>query len=386
MNPVRKFLVLLTLLAVIFVAACVPAPATPAEIIAEPANTESVSEVVENTIAPDLSSLSFVDGTGKQVNLPGIPQRIVVAGKATPYVLDTLYMFPEIASKLIALEVRGFDTQAFLELVDPKVQVKTFLDLDSGPEQIAPHNPDLVILKNISLGKLGATLEEINIPVMGLNLETPEAFYADLQALGIVLGNQPRADELVAFYQSQQDMVAKMVAGLSAEEKPSVLVLQYTEDGSDVTFTVPPAAYLQTTMIQNAGANPVWLDADGGADGWIQVSLEQIAAWDPEMVFVVHYGGDSNTVAQTLMESPLWQDLQAAKTGQIYGYPADFASWDLIDPRWILGEQWLVKIIQPERAKELDLIAQVKDFYRVAFGLSDQAIEESVLPKLDELK
>ena len=207
------------------------------------------------------------------------------------------------------------------------------------------------------MGKLGATLEEINIPVMGLSLETPEAFYADLRALGIVLGNEPRADELVAFYQAQQDMVAQMVAGLSAGEKPSVLVLQYTEDGSDVTFTVPPAAYLQTTMIQNAGANPVWLDADGGADGWIQVSLEQIAAWDPEMVFVVHYGGDSTTVAQTLMESPLWQDLQAAKTGQIYGYPADFASWDLIDPRWILGEQWLVKIIQPERAKELDLIA-----------------------------
>ena len=128
----RKLLVSLTLLAVIFVAACAPASATPVEIIAEPANTETVSEVVENTIAPDLSSLSFVDGTGKQVN-SGYSPAYCGGGKATPYVLDTLYMFPwEIASQLVALEVRGIDTQAFLELVDPQVQVKTFLDRDSG--------------------------------------------------------------------------------------------------------------------------------------------------------------------------------------------------------------------------------------------------------------
>jgi len=75
-----------------------------------------------------------------------------------------------------------------------------------------------------------------------------------------------------------------MMNGLQDSERPSVLVLQYSEDGGEISFKVPPASYLQTTMVQNAGGNPTWLDVDGGADGWIQVGLEQIAVWNPEVI------------------------------------------------------------------------------------------------------
>lgn len=342
---------------------------------------EPVAEDVEDNVG-----LDFIDASGKQVVLAGYPERIIVAGKATPYVLDTIYLFPDAAKKLAAIEVRGFDTQEFLEMVDPEVDVKNVLERDAGPEQIAPHQPDLVILKNISLGQLGSALEEISIPVMGMNLETPEFFYEDIRALGKVFNNESRANEIVEYYQTIEQEVSGLMAGVLEDERPAVLVIQYSEDGGDISFKVPPAGYLQTTMIEKAGGNPVWLDTDGGADGWIQVGLEQIAVWNPEMIFVVNYGGDSVESAQKLAQSDTWQGLQAVENEQIYGFPADYASWDLIDPRWILGQQWLATVIQPERAAEIDLQFAVKSFYQEMYQLSESQIEESVFPRLDELQ
>ncbi len=221
---------------------------------------------------------------------------------------------------------------------------------------------------------------------MGLNLETPAFFYEDIRALGKVFGNSERAEEIVAYYQEIEAQLNEMMTGLQDSERPSVLVLQYSEDGGEISFKVPPASYLQTAMVQNAGGNPIWLDVDGGSESWIQVGLEQIAVWNPEVIFVVNYAGDSVETAGELLQSPTWEGLQAVDNGQVYGFPADYASWDLIDPRWILGQQWLATILQPERAAEIDLHKQVVSFYQELYGLTKAQIEESVIPRLDEIK
>ena len=399
MQKISKKILVISFILVLLVSACTAVQSTPA-LETEPVEpTTEQSQVEQPTVIeptemdatqsdPTQSdpTLVFIDGTGREITLPALPERIVVAGKATPYVIDTIYLFPDAAQKLAALEVRGFDTKEFLELVDPDVNVKNMLERDAGPEQIAPLQPDLVIVKNISLGKPGAALEEISIPVMGMNLETPEFFYEDIQALGKVFGNSDRAEEIIAYYQQIEAQVAERMSGLQDSERPRVLVLQYTEDGGEISFKVPPASYLQTTMVQNAGGNPIWLDVDGGSDGWIQVGLEQIAVWNPDVVFVVNYGGDSVETAQQLTESPTWAGLLAVENGQVYGFPADYASWDLIDPRWILGQQWLATILQPERAAEINLLSQVQSFYQELYGLSEAQIQESVIPRLDEIK
>ncbi len=397
MKSITKILVFSFVL-VFLVSACTPAPAVVTELVEEPQDEPEVVAVVEEEVpaaeetivsadAPVAEEgLVIVDATGKEVTLAAHPQRVIVAGKATPYVLDTIYLFPDAAEKLVAIEVRGFDTQEFLNLVDSDVEVKTLLERDAGPEQIAPHQPDLVIVKNVSLGQLGSALEEISIPVMGMNLETPEFFYEDIRVLGKIFNNEDRAETIVSYYQTIESQIDDLMSGLTEEERPSTLVIQYSEDGGEVSFKVPPASYLQTTMIEKAGGNPIWLDADGGSDGWIQVGLEQIAVWNPEYIFVVNYNGDSVESAKNLAESDTWAGLQAVENEKIFGFPADYASWDLIDPRWILGQQWLATIIQPDLAAEIDLQTAVQSFYAEMYRLSDSQIEESVFPRLDELQ
>ena len=402
MNSVRHYFLGISFILILVLGACavnptsptpeIPSVETPEEQLQVQPTNDQVQE--ESTTVVDTAqveepadtSLVFTDGTGKEISLAAVPEKIIVAGKATPYVLDTIYLFPDAAKRLVALEVRGFDTQAFLELVDPDVTVKAMLERDSGPEQIAPYNPDLVIVKNISLGGLGSTLEEISIPVMGVNLETPEFFYGDIQALGHVFDDSTRADEIVAYYQGIEQQLANTLGDIPDDEKPSVLVVQTIEDGGEITFAVPPASYLQTTLVQKAGGNPVWLDVDTGSSSWIMVGLEQIAVWNPDMIFVINYNGDSVESANQLLESPTWAGLKAVESQQIYGFPADYASWDLIDPRWILGQQWLAIKIQPERTVDINLTAQVMSFYQEMYGLSEEKVNEFVMPRLDEIK
>lgn len=336
---------------------------------------------------PELAAetLDFTDSDGNSASLSNYPERIIVAGKATPYVLDTIYLFPEAAKKLAAIEVRGFDTHEFLTLVDPQVEVKNVLERDAGPEQIAPHNPDLVLVKNYSMSSLGAAMGEIGVPALGLNLETPELFYKDIQLLGEIFNNSARADQIKTFYQSRVDKIAEDVNALDRGTKPSVLVLQYSEDGGETAFKVPPQNYLQTMMVEMAGGEPVWLNEIGAEENWMVVGLEQIAVWNADMVFIVQYNADSTEAVQKIIQTEGWSSLDAVNNGQVYGYPADYASWDLIDPRWILGLQWMAGKINPELESANHLEQQVFDFYHEMYGLSQEQITQEIYPRLSEL-
>ncbi len=375
---------LIFVLVAIAITSCIPTNSTP-ENEKGADNQEAMTSTVSVPANEDSTVLEFTDGTGKIVQLPAAPKRVVVAGKATPYVLDSVYLFPQAAEKLVGLEVRGFDTQAFLELVDPDVNVKSFLERDSGPEQIAPLKPDLVILKDVSLSKLGVALEEIGLPVMGVNLETPDDYYNDIMALGTVFGDIDRANEIISFYHSKVDKVDKLISSISDDKKPDVLVLQYTDEGGETALKVPPANYLQTLMVEKSGGNPVWLNQVNQADSWMIVGLEQIASWNPDKIFVVQYGGDSTAVAANLLKNPLWQGLKSVENKEIFGFPADFASWDLIDPRWILGLEWLATKIHPLETTSLNIETEVREFYGSLYRLTDTQIDDNIFPKLDEL-
>ena len=52
-------------------------------------------------------------------------------------------------------------------------------------------------------------------------------------------------------------------------------------------------------MVEIAGGEPVWADASLG-QGWTQVTLEQIAAWDADQIYVASYFKDPSEVVAGL--------------------------------------------------------------------------------------
>ncbi len=381
-------LIAVLILAGLFAAGCTPA-AQPAEI--EP-GMEPTAALVEPTapaeaqptaVPENLSGFSVTDALGREVTFTALPQRIVIAGKATSLLVNAFYLFPESSGRVIAIEKRLQTGADFLPLADPQSDQVTPLEQDASAEQIAPLNPDLVILKSVMAEKLGKSIEELGIPVVYLEMETPAQFYRDLVTIGRLLGSSERAKQVTAFYQQIEQQIVQAAAGLADSQRPRVLLLQYSNKGGEVAFNIPPAAWLQTWMIEAAGGAPVWKDAVQNG-GWTVVTFEQIAAWNPDVVLLVDYKGNAPAVVQGLGEDIQWQLLPAMQAGKVYPFPTDFLSWDQPDPRWILGLQWLGTVLQPELFETLDMNTAVNNFYSELYGLDAQTIQTIIAEKLKD--
>jgi len=329
--------------------------------------------------ASPTQNLEITDSTGHTAQLTGLPERIAIAGKATVLVQDTIFLFQEASERVIALENRKQSAYGFLPVVDPSLSEKQIFEINVGPEQIAAAQPDLVMMKNYLAESLGDPLEQIDIPVIYLDLETPGAFYQDVRVLGEVFGNTDRAQEIVDFYQSRVSRVEELTSG--AEERPSVLVIRYSEDGGEVAFSVPPVSWLQTSMVESAGGEPVWKEMEASG-GWTVVNLEQIAAWDPDQIYLIDYSGNASEVVENLKQNPIWNNLQAVQNDQLYAFAFDFYSWDQPDTRWILGLEWLATKIAPDQTAEIDILAEVNAFYQEMYFLDQETIDSQVLPLL----
>jgi iron complex transport system substrate-binding protein len=348
------------------------APATDEEMVAE-APAEQTTE--------ESTGVTIEDSAGNVIELAGLPQRVVVAGKATPYTLGTTYVFEEASERIVAQELRGLTIPEFLSLIDPKYDEKIQLEMDASAEQIAPVNPDIVITKNYVVKSLKESLDPLGIPVVGLNMETPEVFYKDINMLGQLFGNPERADEVNAYLQEKVAYVKTAMDGLADEDKPTVLVIQYSDQDGEVAFKVPPVSYIQTTMVIDGGGIPIWADeATREESNWIVVNFEQIAAWNPDVILVIDYKGNPQETAATLKQSDLWQELNAVKNDKVFGFGKDYQGWDLPDPRWILGYTWTATKLQPDRMAGVDMTAMVKEFYRFMYRLTDEQIETNILP------
>jgi len=235
------------------------------------------------------------------------------------------------------------------------------------------------LMKTYMAERLGDPLEQLDIPVIYLDLETPEQFFRDVESLGVLFENPERAEEVKSFYQARMDQVETALNGLKLEDRPSVLIIQYDTRSGEVAFNVPSVNWLQTEMVELAGGEPIWTKAVTSG-GWTIVNFEQIAAWDPNLIFVVNYFDDPGIAVADLRQDPKWQALRATQEDNIFAFPGDYLSWDQPDTRWILGLQWLATKIQPDRFEYLDLLDEVKTFYEEMYGLDAETFEAEVLP------
>jgi iron complex transport system substrate-binding protein len=200
--------------------------------------------------------------------------------------------------------------------------------------------------------------------------------------LGLLLGNTSRAEEIVAFYQARLDRIVTGVSDVPEEERPSVLLLEYSDRGGEVAVQIPAMAWMQTIQVQTAGGRPVWGGDAQITDGWTVVNFEQIAAWNPEKIFVVvWYQLDPQQVIDSLKADARWSKLTAVQNGELYAFPADIFGWDTPESRWILGMTWLATRLYPEQFADVDTRSEMIAFFEELYGMDRAAIEETITPK-----
>lgn len=372
----RTFLLLILL--TLLLAACAPA-ATP-EATSPPTSDSGSSDSSEPSSSRTVGPVTVTDALGRELTFETPPSRIAIAGSGTFMIADAAYLFPQAAESIAAIQMRAQNAN-FVSILDPNYPAKNTLDMEAGPEQIAAVQPDLVILKSTAAEKLGAPIEDLDIPIFYVNLETPQQYLSEIKALGQIFGDEARAAEVANFYQERMDKVKAGVENLSDDQKPSVLVMQSSVKGGETAYEVPPREWIQTLLVEMAGGQPIWLDAQLGG-GWTVVTLEQIAAWNPDQIYIIDYFDDPSKSAEAFSNDPIAQNLTAVQNGQVFGVPKDAFSWGQPDTRWILALTWLAKHIQPEQFADLDILQEFNSFYQTLYGLDQATIDSQIKPLL----
>jgi iron complex transport system substrate-binding protein len=261
---------------------------------------------------------TVTDALGRTVTFETVPSRIVIAGRGTLLLADAVYLFPGAADRVVGAAVTNQGLGDVLPVLDPSHDRKVRFPNDAGVEQIAAAKPDLVILKTYSKQKVGDALERAGIPVLYLDLETPESFYADVRTLGELFRQPARAAAVIRWYEVRVAAVKAAVSG--AAGRPSVLVVQAAGQDTDLAVTVPPASWIQARMVETAGGNAVWV-AENRTTGWLKVGIEQIVSWNPEHVFVVSYASSATEAARRLADLPRGRRRGRAGRGRSRSFP-----------------------------------------------------------------
>ncbi len=326
--------------------------------------------------------VTVTDSLGNSFTLEEEPQRIVLAGKATLIPASAFYLFPEAREKVTAVGKTDQGLGNFISRLDSSFEDVRKLPSEVGPEQIAAERPDLVIVKDFVYRNLGKQVERLGIPVLPLSLESPEDYRRDIKLLGKVLNSEERAQEIWNYYSSRLENVTSVTEQVPETQKPRTLVLYYSTRGGETAFNIPPAEWIQTYQVKAAGGRPVWTGSHSGG-GWKTVSFEQIAAWDPDRIYITSYNLAPDNFMERILRNPQWQKLRAVKQGNVKAFPADFYSWAQPEARWILGIQWLAGQLHPERFEEMDMRRRIIEFYRRLYGLEEQRIRSLIFPRVE---
>ena len=286
------------------------------------------------------SELAVTDSLERRVIFSRPPRRILQAGSSAFIINNALFLFPEARERVIAMVDSNQGRGHFLKVIDPTYAEKTILSRRINMEEILSARPELIVLKDFHHGRYDKEFQNIDIPVVYLNLESPEGWQEDLQVIGALFGNSDRANQLKELFDRYIGRVKEPLADLPREDRKRGLILYYSEKDGSGAFQVPPLNFIQTRMLEMAGGDPVWVDADIG-ERWTKVGFEQIAAWDPDQIFLISYRKPMAEVLSIIEKSGYWRELRAYREEEIHPFPGDFYSWDQPDPRWLLGLQWL---------------------------------------------
>ncbi len=313
-------------------------------------------------------------------NLPA-QERIVLGGsKAVIMVVDAVYLFPEAGSKVVASAKGDQGLGIFLAAIDPSYAKRPIFETSAGAETYASFKPDLVIMKSANKKSLGPALDALGIQQLYLNLENPDDYYSEITLLGKLFKNEKRAAEVVAWYKSEVKKVTDKTAFIKQTEKRKVLVLQPSA-GAEGVWEVPPASWIQTMMVELSGGIPVWTSANPGS-GWAKVNAEQIAAWNPDVIFMINYKDNPEKSAENLLKDGRLAGVSAVKSSSVYGFVKDFYSWDQPDTRWILGLRWMAATLNPALFPDFSAISLAKNFFNFAYGMDEKLFNQTIMPRL----
>ena len=244
-------------------------------------------------------------------------------------------------------------------------------------EAVIAANPTIALncgkINDAMVSDCDALSESLGIPVIAVDNElnnSAEAF----RFMGELLGVEDHAEELAEYSEKIFTDIAAL-ADIPEDEKVSV----YFGNGEDSLETAPRGS--QHAQILDAVNVTNVADLELGDGSRVQISAEQLLAWDPDVIVVngePKADKSGSSAAEDILNNPDYASLKAVQDNKVYGTPNAPFSW--VDrpagPNRLIGMCWLSAVVYPEYIK-CDVNEEIREFFNLFYhvDLSDEQLE-----------
>lgn len=363
-KSVRKFVLPLMLAVMLLMSACITQtpptqPANPPEPTApatEPIVEEPTAEPTEEVIAePTAEPIVIVDVVGREVTLEKPATKLVGTHNPT---LNAAVVLGGGGKYLVGFGNKSMGRGLYEQVIEG---FDDMLEVGRGSninlESVIASGAELVILPERHQD-LVPQFEAANIPVLVI-LDSTESFKTiqqTLTLLGMALGESEKAEQIGSFLNRQLENAQTLLKDTT--EKPSVLFL-----GSSSALSVAPGSMIQTSLIEAAGGVNAVSGVEG-LGGFVDVSIEQIIAWDPDVIWFPQY---SDYTAEDLLNDPAWSSLSAVQNKRVYEFPSQLEPWDQPTAAVALGIDWALHSLHPDLYSFEDMMKSVDEFFTIVY-------------------
>ena len=325
----------------------------------EESNAEKTAETETET--KTLDHREITDMAGRKMVIPNEIQSVFSAGPAT-----AIYLYTLVPDRLL-----GWNYQ--LNDIEKSVILEQYHDIPNfgmgdaiNYEAVIAANPTIALnvgtINDKMISDCDSLSKSLGIPVVAVDgdlMAAPEAY----RFMGELFGVEEEAEKLAAY----AEKTFKDIENMEIPEEEKVRI--YYGNGEDSLETAPIGSPHAQIIEMVKGTNVAELEMGDG--GRIQISAEQLLAWDPDVIIV---NGEpkaditGSSAAETILQNPNYQSLKAVKEGKVYGTPNAPFSW--IDrpngPNRIVGIRWLSGMIYPQYLN-FDVDEEVYEFFKLFY-------------------
>ena len=339
------------------------------------AATEEPTQSAEQDATQETAETrEITDMAGRKVTVPAA-ENIESVFSAGPVAAIFLYMVAP--DKLLGWNYELNDVEKSI-ILDKYQDLPNFGMGDAvNYEAVIAANPTIAInsgkINDAMVSDCDALSESLGIPVVAVDNElnnSAEAF----RFMGELLGVEDHAEEL-AQYAEQVFTDINALSDIPEEKKVSV----YFGNGEDSLETAPRGS--QHAQILDAINAVNVADLELGDGSRVQISAEQLLAWDPDVIVVngePKANKSGSSAAEDILSNPDYASLKAVQDQKVYGTPNAPFSW--VDrpagPNRLIGMRWFSALIYPEYIK-CDINEEIHKFFDLFYhvDLSDEQLE-----------
>lgn len=331
--------------------------------------TTTAPTTVAPTTTPEPETRVIVDMKGNEVEIPLVIEKVAMFGGPSgqiPHILGV--------QDTICACSKGHKKSTLMAALDPHM-----MDIPAPRATNGVINVEELLMADPDFVFAGPTDKEVVVTntdyvVVDYMSETDGRF-ADVKAevtfFGMVYGKEDEAQEYCDYLDSVLALLSERLSDLEQSEK----VVVFNGYSTNHLITCGGDTYMNERIEAagciNAAAEVNTLGQKQGIhSGLDEISMEQLLAWDPDIVII------DTGVPDDIYDDTMWKDVSAVVNNQVYNQPNGMFIFNRPSAESaVLYTLWLATTAYPDRFSDISIEDEIVRFYSEIFDYELSAEE-----------